>query len=383
MIPMRQVPVVLKYIVRHRVRSMLTVTGVALAMFLFCAVQAMRSGVDAATQETAEDTTLVVYRENRFCPFTSQLPEDYGRKIASIPGVASVIPMKIVVNNCRASLDVITYRGVPDDTFERDLVDVTLLAGSKEQWASRTDAALLGERLALRRGLKVGDQFSASGITSYVAGIVSSVNPQDENVAYVHLGFLQRTVGNSKEGIVTQFNVRVDDPSQLDSVASAIDAEFKTAQEPTWTSSEKAFVARAVSDIVELVGFAGWLGIGSLIAIFALVANAISLSVQDRIKDHAVMQTVGYSESAIARLVVAESLAISLVGGFIGVAAAAAVSWFGQYSFSVDGMSVAIHANTTTVAIGALFCAIIGVAAGLAPAIRAARLSTAEAFRSV
>jgi len=383
MIPIRQLPIVLKYIIRHRVRSLLTVTGIGLAMFLFCAVQAMRTGVAAATQEAAGDTTLVVYRENRFCPFTSQLPQDYSRTIAAIPGVASVIPMKILVNNCRASLDVITYRGVPEETFEKELVDVTLIAGSREEWASRSDAALVGERLAQRRGLKIGDQFTASGITAYVAGIISSVNPQDENVAYVHLGFLQRTGGRSKEGIVTQFNVRVDDPDRLDAVAAAIDAEFKAAQDPTWTSSEKAFVARAVSDIVELVSFAGWLGIGSLFAIFGLVANGISLSVQDRIKDHAVMQTLGYSEGSIARLIVTESLAISLLGGVLGVAAAGVISNVGQYSFSVDGMSIAMHADYRTIAAGVILCALIGIAAGLMPAFRAARLSTAEAFRSV
>lgn len=383
MIPLRLLPVVAKYIIRHRARSILTISGVALAMFLFCAVQAMRSGVDAATRRTADETTLVVYRENRFCPFTSQLPEDYVRKIASIPGVASVIPMKIVVNNCRASLDVVTYRGIPDDALAKGGLDLMLISGSQEEWERRSDSALVGERLATRRGLKVGDQFSAAGITVHVAGIVSSKNPQDQSVAYVHLGFLQRTAGRSKAGIVTQFNVRVTDAAKLDAVASAIDAEFKTSQAPTWTSSEKAFVARAVSDIVELVKFAGWLGWGSLVAIFALVANAISLSVQDRVKDHAVMQTLGYPEGLIARLVVTESLGISILGGIVGVAAAALVSWFGQFTFSVEGMSVAITASPATITVGAGLCAVIGVGAGLMPAFRAARLSTAEAFRAV
>jgi len=383
MIPIRLIPLVAKYILRHRTRSILTVTGVALAMFLFCAVQTMRSGVDAATRRTAGETTLVVYRENRFCPFTSKLPEDYAGKIAAIPGVASVIPMKIVVNNCRASLDVVTFRGVPDDTFEKEGIDVVLRSGSREEWARRSDSALLGERLAARRGLSVGDRFSAAGITAHVAGIVSSKNPQDESVAYVHLGFLQRAAGRSNAGIVTQFNVQVTDPSTLDAVASAIDAEFKTSQAPTWTSSEKAFVARAVSDIVDLVRFAGWLGLGSLVAIFALVANAISLSVQDRVKDHAVMQTLGYPESMIARLIVAESLGISLFGGAVGVAAAAIVSKIGQFTFSVEGMSVTLEATPLTIATGAVLCAVIGVGAGILPAIRAARLSTAEAFRAV
>jgi putative ABC transport system permease protein len=380
MIPSRMLPLVGKCIVRHRARTLLTLGGIATAMFLFCAVQAMRSGVAAATEKSASDNRLVVYRENRFCPFTSQLPQDYTRTIANIPGVKSVAPMRIVVSNCRASLDVVTFRGVEEATLNS--ADFTLLGGSINEWTRRNDAAVVGVRLAERRGLSVGDRLSAAGITVTIAGILTSENPQDQNVAYVHLDFIQRAAGN-KEGIVTQFNVEVNDPSQLDEVAGAIDDTFATAQAPTWTSSEKEFVARAVTDIVQLVEFAGWLGIGSLIAIFALVANAISLSVQDRVKDHAVMQTLGYPEHLITRLIVVESLGLSLLGGVTGVGLAYLVSWLGQFTFSVEGVSVAIQTNSATTLTGLVICIIIGIGAGLLPAIRAARLSTAEAFRAV
>ncbi len=379
MIPPRMLPVVAKYILRARGRTALTVSGVALAMFLLCAVQAMRGGVSAATRQTSADTTLVVYRENRFCPFTSQLPEDHGRRIEGMPGVAEVVPMKIVVNNCRASLDVVTFRGVPRESLAT--LRLTVLSGSTAEWESRSDAALVGERLAARRGLSVGDRFSASGVTTHVAGIVAS-DPQDENVAYVHLPFLQLTAG-SKAGVVTQFNVRVDDPARLSAVAEAIDAEFRTSQAPTWTSPEKAFVARAVADVVELVEFAGWLGLGSLVAIFALVANAITLSVQGRVKDHAVMQTLGYGEGLIVRLVVAESVGLSVLGAALGSGAALAVSHWGRFSFSVEAMSVPISADGGTLVAGLGISIVVGVLAGLAPAVRAARLSTVEAFRAV
>src|ERR1041385_2534735 len=117
MLPLRYLPLVWKQIIRHRTRTLLTLAGVAIAMFLFTAVQAMQSGVRDATQTTAKDTTLVVYRQNRFCPATSRLPEYYGDRIAAVPPVVSVVPMKIIVNNCRTSLDVVTFRGVPEDRF--------------------------------------------------------------------------------------------------------------------------------------------------------------------------------------------------------------------------------------------------------------------------
>ena len=57
MITPRFVPFVLKQVIRHPLRTILTVGGVATAMFLFIAVQAMQRGVHAATVEDAEDTT--------------------------------------------------------------------------------------------------------------------------------------------------------------------------------------------------------------------------------------------------------------------------------------------------------------------------------------
>ena len=113
MLSTKYIPLVLKQVVRHRTRTVLTLLGVATAMFLFSAVQAMQRGVEEATQATAADTTLVVYRENRFCPATSRLPEYYLDRIKRIDGVQSAVPMKIEVTNCRASLDVVTFRSVP------------------------------------------------------------------------------------------------------------------------------------------------------------------------------------------------------------------------------------------------------------------------------
>ena len=85
--PLRFLPLIIKQITRRRIRSVLTVLSVAVAMFLFAAVQSMQAGVKAATEASASDATLVVYRENRFCPFTSRLPEYYQQRIERIPEV--------------------------------------------------------------------------------------------------------------------------------------------------------------------------------------------------------------------------------------------------------------------------------------------------------
>lgn len=378
----RCLPYVLKQVTRHRVRSALTIAGIGIAMFLFTAVQAMNKGVTIATRATADETTLVVYREDRYCPATSQLPQDYLSRIERVEGVVSAIPMKIVVSNCRTSLDVVTFRGVPRDEFLADRAGrITLIDGSFDEWQRRTDAALVGETLATRRSLRPGMTFDAAGITAYVAGIIRSDDPQDQNVAYTALEFVQ-LAGRDQLGVVTQFNVKVADPAQLDPVAAQIDEIFASAQEPTATFGEKAFVARIADDVIELVGFARWTGLGCLAAVLALVANSIILGVQSRVSEHAVLQTLGFSSRLVAALIVAEGVILALLGGAIGALGALLVARYGQFALSVEGTSIPIVADAGLIASGLLICGVIGVLAGLVPAWQASRREIASCFRA-
>lgn len=381
--PLRFAPYILKQVWRHRVRTLLTVTGIAIAMFLFTSVQAMQRGVTVVTQASAKDTTLVVYRKDRFCPATSELPQDYQSRIERIEGVEAAIPMMIVVSNCRTSLDVVTFRGVPKEAFlaERGK-DIDVIAGSLDEWKRRSDASLLGETLAKRRGLRPGMRFDAAGITSYVAGIIRSEDPQDQNVAYTSLEFVQ-LAGRDRLGVVTQFNVKVTDPALLDPVAEQIDELFRTAQEPTATFGEKAFAARIADDIIELVGFANWLGVGCLFAVMALIANAIILSVQSRIAEHAVLQTLGFGSKLVAALIIAEGALIALIGGGVGAAAAIVVARVGSFALSVEGQSIPITAGPGLLLTGLGVCLALGVGAGLVPAVQASRREIAACFRAV
>jgi putative ABC transport system permease protein len=381
---MRVIPTVLRQIVRSPIRSGLTVAGIAVAMFLFVSVEAMREGVREATQVQAGDTTLVVYRENRFCPFSSRLPQFYNDRIERVDGVSAVVPMQIHVSNCRASLDVVTFRGVPRDDLARAVSGGVVKNGSIAEWQVRGDAAIVGEALAARRGIKAGDRFSAAGITVFVAGILETDHPQDRNIAWVHLPFLQEASRRGGSGgLVTQFNVSVAEPDQLEIVAAAIDELFVHDEYPTSTRPERAFVGRAARDIVELVDFAGMLAWGALAAVFALIANAIILAMQDRIRDHAVLQTLGFTGPLIGWMVILEAAFLGLLGGVFGAGSAFLVVRLGNFSLTMEGLNVEIAASWFAPTIGIIAALILGLLAGLVPAIRMARRDIATCFRSV
>lgn len=368
-------------LVRHRTRSALTVLGVASGMFLFTVVETLQRSLASATKATAAETTLVVYRQNRFCPSTSRLPEPYAEEIRRLPGVRQVTPLKIVVNNCAASLDVITFRGVPGNALQQIAPELEVLSGSIDAWSSRDDAALLGEVFARRRGLRPGDRFEAAGIAVSVAGIVRSPAAQDNNVAYVKLPFLQQA-SRTGLGVVTQFNVRVASAADLAPVAARIDALFRTSQEPTDTRPEKAFFAETATQLVELIGFTRWLGVAAVAAVAGLVANALLLVVRGRVRENAVLRTLGYPGRAIGLLVVGEGGLLGLAGGVAGVGLAAGFLRWQSFTMGNEGQTLAIQPDGVVVGVGVAAALGLGVLASLWPAWQAMRQPIVKNLRN-
>ena len=237
-----------------------------------------------------------------------------------------------------------------------------MLDGSIEDWKTRSDAALLGRHFAARRGLAVGDRFDAAGVTVHVAGVIESDEPQDNNVAYVHLDYLQQA-SRAGLGVVTQFNVKAESSAQLERIAEEIDLQFATDQQPTSTSPEKAFFAQTASELIELVGFTRWLGIGAVAAVLGLVANAVLLVVRSRVKENAVLQTLGYPQWAIGWLVSIEGMLLGLVGGLAGVLGAYLFLHWKSFTIGNEGLTMSVVADLIIVVRGLLVALALGLLA--------------------
>lgn len=373
----------LRMLSRNPVRASLSVFGIAVAVFLLCSERALQRGVREATEANERDTRLIVYRANRFCPFTSRLPERYTAEILGIPGVRSAIPMQIAVSNCRTSLDVVVFRGVRATDAERVLAPrLRFRDGSMAAFLGRSDGALVGSALAQRRRLAVGDRFASAGITVTVAGIVEAEGAQDRNACFVQLPFLQSSLGGVQGGEVTQFEVEVVDPRQLSQVAAAIDAHLAADTAPTSTRAEKAFVARAAEDLVSIARFAGLLALAALVAIFALVANAIVLSLEGRTREIAILQSIGFPARLVAWSVVVEGLALAITGSAVGAGAAALTLSLGDFTMGAEGVLVECRPSLATALGASASAVVVALAASALPALSAARRSIVEGLRS-
>ncbi len=371
---------VLKTLWRHRTRTLLTVTGAAVAMFVFCFVGSVQEGLQRLTTGSDADRSLIVFQENRFCPTSSRLPEDYSRKIREVRGVRDVMPIQVWTNNCRASLDIVVFNGAAPDQIQATR-PVRLVEGSWTAFGSRRDAAIVGRNVAQRRGLNVGDQFSIGDLSVNVAGVFRSTVPSEENLIYTSLEFLQYTRGLDAAGLVTQHEVLLTDDADPDVVASEIDQVLRAGPVATTTRRKGAFQASTLSDLVDLIGFAHWLGYACVGLVLSLVATTTVMSVQDRIKEYAVLQTIGVRPMRAMRLVLAESTILCVVGGIAGTGIALGLLAVSGFAIGAEGATIAFRPSWWLAGSGTAVSLAVGVVAGLAPAIQAATVPIVNALR--
>jgi putative ABC transport system permease protein len=376
----RFIPYVLKTVWRHRLRTFLTLSGAAVAIFVFIFVGSVQEGLDELTESQLADKRLIVFQANRFCPSTSKLPEDYARQIRTLPHVKDAVPVKVFMNNCRASLDVVVFHGMPADKL-RVARELTLLSGSWEEFEKRRDGAIVGKAIAERRGLKVGQRFSIGAATVTIVGLCRSTTPSDENFIFTHLEFLQRTPGLNSVGTATQIEVILAETANPQDVSTAIDDKFRTGYVATNTRPMGVFQLSAVGDLVELIGFLRYLAYACVALVLALVGTTTLMAVQDRVKEFAVLQTIGFSGPRLFALVLTESIVLSSLGGACGVGLATLVLKIGRFAIGSEGVLVSFLATPELVLTGLFVSLVAGILAGLSPAWTAAKSEIVSGLR--
>lgn len=379
-------PYVIKTLLRHHTRTLLTVSGAAVAVFVYCFVLAVQEGLERLT--TQDDSVLVAFQANKFCPATSHLPQDYEHVIRKMPGVRNVVPIQVFTNNCRASLDVVVFYGTRAEQV-RQVRDFELVAGSWEEFEANQETAIVGQALVARRARKlgqnisVGDRMTIGSVNVTIAGVFTSENRAEEDYVYCHLDFLQRTRGTDLVGTVTQHEVFLQPGADPQQVAAAIDAKFKSGQIPTDTRTKGVFQASSLQDLIQLIDLARYLGLACLGLMTVLLATTTVMGVEDRIREHAVLQTLGVTGGRVFRLVLSECVLVSFVGGLAGVLIAVAALATSSLSVGAEAVSIAFAPSTSMAATGVIVSALIGVVAGVAPAWRAANAEIVTALRNV
>jgi putative ABC transport system permease protein len=373
-------PYILKTLWRHRSRTVLTLSGSAIALFVLCFVAAIQQGMNNLQIQQTSRKALVVFQANKFCPATSHLPQDYDHQIAQFNGIREVVPIQVYTNNCRASLDVIVFYGVPAEKLRR-VRDFELQQGDWSEFEDNQDSVVMGRSVAQRRGITSGDTFSLGGINVKIAGIYRSDDPAEEHYIYSHLDFLQRTRGFNQVGTVTQLEVHLKPDTDPLQACQTIDNHFRDGPTATDTRPKGVFQAKSLGDLTQLINMTRYLGYGCVGLVLSLLTTTTLMSVHDRIKEHAVLQTIGFSSGRVFGLVITETILLSSIGGMIGVGLAMIILTVSNLGLAAQAITIAFTPSLDIVISGLLISFISGAVAGVAPAIFAGRVEIVPALR--
>ena len=377
-----------KNLLRHRTRSVLTMLGIAASVGVLFSVLSFNKGFTEGLAVELERTGL----------HFMVVPSGCAHEVAALVLHGAVIPKfldtKVMEHvTATAGIDLATpilVAQLPDPQRGKiDLingVDMSVLSALKPGWEitgkipEQDNEILLGYEVAQHEKLQPGDQFSTSGETNLlVAGIVGLTGSQDDAFIYLPIKTAQKLL--DQPAAATAIGVKVTDPTRMVEITDALTAavpgiQIVTMGEVMNSISNLAASARALSLAIVLIA----------ILISAVgVMNSILMAVFERTQEIGMMRAVGASRWDIFRIILEETTILSLSGGLVGIL----ISILGSRMIEAFVRSVMpfvpsgnlISFDPVVAAGSVLFIFIIGLCAGIYPALKASKINPVEAIK--
>ena len=380
---------IVKNTFRHRLRTGLTMLGIIVAILAFGMLQtlvnAWYEGANLAS------STRLVTRNAISLVFS--LPLAYRDRIRGVPGVKRVTWVNWFGGVYKEPSNFFPQFAADARSFLDMYPELRFVEGDADAFLRDRRGCIIGTKLAEKYGFKIGDviplrgaiypgnwNFTVRGIYRYEGANVSA----DITNMYFHWQFLDdtiRAVSPRRAGQIGTFIIDVERAEEMASVAAAIDATFKNSLAETLTESEKAFNLSfvAMSDqiitIVRLVSFV------VVLIIMAVMANTMAMTARERMSEYATLKALGFGPGFLLSLVAGESLFIALVGCAVGVALTIPVAaGFGE---ALSTLFPIFRVAPETFALQVACALVVGIAAAILPAIRAATVNVVDGLRSI
>lgn len=381
----------LKFIIRnmfrHKLRSVLTVVGVAVAVLAFGLLRTL-VGLWYSGAEHASATRLVT---RNAISLIFPLPVSYLDRIRGVPGVTQVSYGNWFGGIYIDEKHFFANYAVQPSSYLDLYPEFRLSPKERSDFLMDRKGCIVGNKLARTYGWKVGDIVTLKG-TIYpgnwemvVRGIYHGAEKTtEERILLFHWDYLNETLKKSvgrRADQVGFYMVGVKKPELAPDVALTIDGIFKNSLAETLTETEKAFhmsfvsMTEAIMVAIQIVSY-------MVIAIIMVVAaNTMAMTARERTGEYATLKTLGFKAGHLGVLIFGESVAISLFGGVLGaVGTFPAALWIetqlAQYFpyFSV---------SRETIALEVLAALLVGVVSGIFPTWRGATIKVAEGLRRI
>jgi putative ABC transport system permease protein len=379
---------------RRPVRTAVTTAGVALAAAAFFSIVSFQRGYQRGLAQELDGLGAHLLVVPKGCPYDAAsmalhgaswpcyLKARYLNEVRTAPGVATAAP--VLMNALRGDRpeEQSVYLGV-----QPDILSVKRSWRIQGAFPARPDEVLAGGGLAAQQGWRVGQQVELPGhpggrLRGRVSGIIAPGGGADDLFLYMPLAEAQRLF--HRPGQLTHILVRLRDPNEMQKSVEALrgcDAGMNMNVVPLahlfQTIQNLVAAARLLLACVALVA--------ALISASAL-ANTLLMAVSERTREIGVLRALGASRGHIFRLIWLETVQISLAGGLLGVTVALAgsraiESWLRARLPYAPAIPL-VHPEALVLGVCLLGALLLGTAAGLIPAWRAAGLSPVEAIRS-
>lgn len=376
-------------LLRHTVRSFLTLVGITASIAVLFSILSFNKGFEKGIAKELDQTGIHFMVVPSGCP----------HEVASLVLHGAIIPKYLsvdVVDRIRKLPDVelvspILVAQLPNPAKDRvDLIygmDLKHAKQMKPSWVidgavpSRDDEVLVGSEIAGHDRLKPGDTlaYPDKKRSFRVSGILQKTGGQDDAFIYMPVKTAQGLF-NKPDG-ATAIGVRVAKPERIAAVTEELSAQVPGIQIVTMGQVLNSLMSLAASAKVMSISLA-------IIAIFISavgVMNAILMAIFERAQEIGMMRAIGASRLDIFRIILKETILLTVAGGFAGVLLA---------NIGSQGIEMLLRKSLPYVPSGSLivfdpllaagcigFSVLLGFLAGIFPAWKATRISPIEAIK--
>lgn len=384
---MKFLKLILKNPMRRKLRTALTIVGIAVAVIAFgllrTVVTVWSSGVDAAGADRLITRQAI--------SFIFPLPLAYKAKIESVPGVRAVSTAVWFNGTYKDKNNFFARIGADENIFEI-YPEYLLPPAERDAFQKQRNGCVIGQGIADQYKIKIGDIMVLDGDIYpgrwefLVSGIYQPKNKNTDSTQmlfhYDYLNERMKQEAPGRDNEVGWYIVKIAVPDQSAAISQQIDALFKNSTAETKTETEKAFTQGFVSSSGAIISAMNYMSYAIIGIIMLVLANTMVMSARERTREYAVLKTLGFSGGHLTWLILGESLLISCLGGGLGIGLLyPLVAGFEQAI--PKGFFPFFFIEPTTIAMTAGAALLIGVLAAVFPIQRALHTKIVDGFRFV
>ena len=360
---------IVRNLLRRRLRTGLTVVGIALVVAVYFLMSAVADTLVKSFTSTGGPDEVVISQAGAMTVDYSHVDRSSRTWVETLDGVAWQDDRPLVAPEL-AFGSIVEIAGRPHKVSVRGVTDAApavlrqadLAAGA---WPATGHRATIGSTLAGKLGLALGDRMRIEGAAWTVAGILDSGGRVHDQEIWVELDELAAAANRTT---YSSYTVRADDPA---AAAELIEVINENRRFPLAAQQASAFYRRTRG----MSAFMAALGkfIAMIVAIGAVFGgmNTLYASVAARRREIAVLRALGYRRGSILGAFLGESMLLCLAAGVLGITLGAIIATLPiQLPFSAGG---AVDLGLRQVVSALLLSAAIGLLGGGLPALQAAR----------